>query len=118
MGKDSYVLKLYPVYKYKNDLLYDKYELKFMIYLTKHFILTNITPHLVGLYKYYKCDNIYGILPKELKCPNADTLLLEKHTILINFCKKHIINKYETLEKKCKIAFVENCSSSLNNYTV
>ena len=83
IGAKPYVIKLYPEYKVIRDghksIWKDKYEIKFFKLLTKEFLLTNKSQHLVGFYKSFKCDDMSKILPKNLTCPKTkEKFLLTK----------------------------------------
>ena len=55
---------------------YDMVEIKIYKYLTKKYLDTCITPHIVGIYQHEKCNNIKRFLNK--KCPKLKDLLTKK----------------------------------------
>lgn len=121
------VLKCTPLQKKRNYMKEipngDLVEIDIYKYLTKNYLDTEITPHIVGIYQHKKCDNIKKFFKK--KCPTIYEKLTNKksanywnricdfndkinrfqnklHLLLLEYCPLKIDNEFEKLIKKYK----------------
>ena len=106
---DSFIIKIIPKLKYpltKNKPNRDYQEADFYKDLTKLFIITNKTPHIVGLFKRYLIEDIKILLT--LKCPtNNDNNKITKLCLIKDDYNNKII------EKKASVLILERCSDTI-----
>jgi hypothetical protein len=106
--KKNFLLKVKPNNDYLESEIYKK--------LTQEYLLTNRTPHIVGLYKKYILEDITLALPH--KCLTLD------ERIMLPFHKRDDINErlcdvkksYEEkqIDKKATIIVLENCPTTIH----
>lgn len=69
------IIKIFPLDFYHNVKKtpnFDKLEIKFYKFFTQKYLLTNRTPHIVGIYSYSHCSDIEKLIKKKLlkkPCP-------------------------------------------------
>jgi len=116
--RPNYVVKVIPneknfLFKIKPNNNYLESEI--YIKLTKEYLLTNKTPHIVGIYKKYILEDITIALPH--KCLTLDERLMlpfkKKDTITEQLCD--IKNSYikNQIDKKATILVLENCPTTI-----
>jgi hypothetical protein len=122
--ENDIVMKIIPIKinnKIKNDK--DTLEYKFYEILYDKFLKTNITPHIVGMYKKYKI-NITKFFPnnctKNIKsscCPTLDDIIMGKK---ITYVENHLCslkNAYgkKIIHKTADCLLLENCPTNISN---
>jgi len=122
--ENDIAMKIIPIKinnKIKNDK--DTLEYKFYEILYDKFIKTNITPHIVGMYKKYKI-NITKFFPnnctKNIKsscCPTLDDIIMGKK---ITYVENHLCslkNAYgkKIIHKTADCLLLENCPTNISN---
>lgn len=82
---DKLIVKIIPSIIYTNVKIkpdYSQLEIKFYQFFTKKFILTNRTPHIVGLYNHQDCSGIASLLQNirtnKGKCATTEDKLMKK----------------------------------------
>ncbi|AFX92686.1 putative serine/threonine-protein kinase [Megavirus courdo11] len=87
-NEDRFIIKVIPDFIYTNVKIkpdHNQLEIKFYQFFTKKYILSNRTPHIVGLFQSIKCQNISSLLKKikskNLKCPTFEDSLTKKDNI-------------------------------------
>jgi len=115
----NYIIKIIPIILnplLKNNNNNDYLESNIYIKLTDEFIKTNITPHIVSIYKKYYIDDINIIFPD--KCLTLDEKLMKKniyHLYDNNICYLKKLNNNNLLDKKkIHILILEKCSYNIN----
>lgn len=117
---DDNVLKIVPVFKNTLSTIKlnnDDFEYVFYKNFTDEFIITNITPHIVGFYKKYLLDNINILLPRN--CYTLDEKLLlspnkkDKITDKLCYIKKGVEKKMVNL--KASIFVLEKCTTTISD---
>jgi hypothetical protein len=114
---DNYILKIIPYFL--NPLLKinpnnDYLESNIYIKLTDEFILTNKTPHIIGIFKKYYIDDIKIIFPN--KCLTIDDELLknkENNNKKLCYLKDSYYQKL--LDNKLSILVLEKCNDSISS---
>ena len=104
ISESNYIIKIIPIIL--NPLLKinknnDYLESYIYIKLTDEFIKTNVTSHIVSIYKKYYIDNINIIFPD--KCLTLDEKLMKKniyHYYDNNICYLKKLNNNNLLDKK------------------
>lgn len=98
--------------KQKNN---DYVEAEFYKKFTEEFIKTNMTPHIVGLYKRYILEDLKFIFPP--KCPSFDDILLNPNIedSNIKLCNLKVCYGKKLMEKKASILILENCPTTISN---
>jgi len=98
-----------------------KLEIKFYQFLTKKFILTNRTPHIVGIYNHQTCNDLHKFLtrisPQKLKCPSYEDQLQRKITQAnyeIALCDLLLKTQMKLFDPKFDIMFLEFCDETLD----
>ncbi len=115
---DDFVLKIIPKFinnnlkKQKNN---DELEAEHYRIFTEQFILKNITPHFVGLFKKYTLEDVKFIFPN--KCLSLDEKIKlpfdKKDEGVDRLCDLKTCYYRQTLEKKASILVLENCPTSI-----
>lgn len=112
--RSNYVIKITPNMKgtkSNNDYLEPEIYKK----LTRNFLQTDITPHIVGSYKKYTLDDIKIVFPS--KCLTLDELIVlpveKRNKTQEELCK--IKKSYENnfVNKKAIITVLENCPTTI-----
>ncbi len=94
---------------------YDQLEIKFYQFFTKKYLLTNRTPHIVGIYNHQKCtkiDTLINAIKKPIKCPTYEDKLIKKtknDAIQEKLCA--LMSKYEKklIKSEYDILLLEHC---------
>ncbi len=123
--KNKVIIKIIPDLIYLNVKKkpdYAELEIKFYIFFTKKYVLTNKTPHIVGIYNYHLCKNINklieGIYPKKITCPTYENNLLNEHQITFEKQKLcDLLSKFNMglINPKFNVLFLEYCPIELKN---
>lgn len=95
-------------------------EIKFYELFTENYILTNRTPHIVGIYHHIICtdfDNfIKNIMPEKTICPTYESRLLENITLTQVqdiLCSLMELYNYKIIKDEFNIIMLERCHTSL-----
>jgi hypothetical protein len=112
---DNYILKIIPYFIYpllKINTNNDYLESEIYIKLTDEFILTNKTPHIVGILKKYYIDDIKILFPK---CYSIDDELLNNKKNNKYLC--YLKDNYDKnlLNNKLPILVLEKCNDSISS---
>lgn len=122
--ENDIAMKIIPIKinnKIKNDK--DTMEYKFYEIFYDKFLKTNITPHIVGMYKKYKI-NITKFFPndctknvKKSCCPTLDDIIMGKK---ITYVENHLCslkNAYgkKIIHKTADCLLLENCPTNISN---
>ncbi len=106
--RKNYLLKIKPNNDYLESEIYKK--------LTETFLLTNKTPHIVGLYKKYILEDIKIALPH--KCLTLDERLMtpfgKKDWITEKLCDVKKSFEEKQIDKKATIIILENCPTTIS----
>lgn len=116
---ESVVLKIIPEFtKSKLNTIKmnnDQIEIKFYDFFTREFIMTNITPHIVGMFESTKIYDISRIFPK---CKTADELffIAEKNISKTEkmLCKLKKYHDHKKLLNKADLLVLEKCTTSID----
>ena len=119
------IIKIIPSHIYFNVKTrpdYDKLEIKFYQFLTKKYILTDKTPHIVGIYNHQHCSRIdvliKNIRPSKKKCPSHEDRLTKKIEYdKIDFLLCDLMLRYEMklLDPAFDIIMLEYCPMELGS---
>lgn len=119
------IIKIIPSHIYFNVKTrpdYDKLEIKFYQFFTKKYILTDKTPHIVGIYNHQHCSRIdvliKNIRPSKKKCPSYDDKLIKKIKYdKIDFLLCDLMLRYEMklLDPAFDIIMLEYCPMELQS---
>lgn len=111
------ILKIIPEiieFNYRIKPNYRKFEIDFYYFLTKNYILTNRTPHIVGIYNNQTCPHLDKIIRsiKSLKCHTLEEKL--SRSIKISFSDNILCETIDKVSGKiydpeCSILLLENC---------
>lgn len=121
----KYAVKIIPTLfypKYKEQPNDDQMEIKFYQFFTKRYILTDRTPHIVGIYKCKTCDNIRDFLLKikpKKSCPTFEEKLLKKvqYTQFENqLCNLLLYGENKLMDSKFIMALLEYCDFDFSRY--
>jgi hypothetical protein len=127
LNKEKYplIIKVIPSMVYHNvkkNPDYDQLEIKFYQFFTKKYLLTDRTPHIVGIYGHQHCDHIDKLinsvlrpgdtcptytdkLTKQLDIPHAQNMLCD---LLLRYQNKLVDSIFDLIS-------LEYCSYELNN---
>jgi len=117
--RPDYVIKLIP--DVKNFLLKvkpnnDYLESEIYKILTQEYLLTNQTPHIVGLYKKYILEDIAISLPH--KCLTLDERIVlpfhKRDDIVEKLCEVKKLYEDKQIDKKASILILENCPTTIS----
>ena len=117
--RQEYVIKIIP--DRKNFLLKvkpnnDYLEAEIYKKLTQEYLLTNRTPHIVGLYKKYILEDIIIALPH--KCLTLDERLMlpfhKKDDIMERLCDVKKSYNENQIDKKATMVILENCPTTIH----
>src|SRR5271154_720314 len=99
----------------------DQLEIKFYQFFTKNYLLTDRTPHIVGIFNHQICQNIgrfiKQIYPKITKCPTYDDRLIKKikTTDVDNeLCDLFLRHEMKIIGPAFDIVLLEYCSFQLS----
>ena len=118
--QDDYVIKIIP--NYKNYLLKVKPnhdELEYNIYkkLTDEYLITNKTPHIVGVYKKYILEDVKIMFAH--KCLTLDQKIIlpfnKRERLLEKLCDWKQSYNNKILEKKGTLIILENCPTTISD---
>ncbi|AZL89253.1 serine/threonine-protein kinase [Megavirus baoshan] len=125
-NEDRFIIKIIPDFIYTNVKIkpdYNQLEIKFYNFFTKKYILTNRTPHIVGLFQNIKCQNISSLLKKikskNLKCPTfEDTLTKRNNVSLADYKICDLLLNYEMklLDPNFDMVLLEYCPIDLSKF--
>lgn len=121
---NNLAIKIIPDFLYinaKKKPNKNQLEIKYYHFLTKKYLISNRTPHIVGIYGHQKCDSIHKILnkinPRKQKCPNYEDRLTKK----INFdhindkiCDILFHHEMNLVDPKFDIVLLEYCPGELS----
>ena len=126
LPNDKYKLaiKIIPIYIQTNVRIkpnIEQLEIAFYWFFTKRYLLTNRTPHLVGIYNNQKCNNLKKLLgsliPSKKSCPTYEDILTKKNlkldyneTIL---CDLLLRIEFKMFDNIYQYAMLEYCQGSL-----
>lgn len=104
----NFLLKVKP----NNDYL----ESEIYKILTQEYLLTNQTPHIVGLYKKYILEDIAIALPH--KCLTLDERIMlpfhKRDDIIEKLCEVKKSYEEKQIDKKASIIILENCPTTIS----
>ena len=96
------------------------FEIKILQFLTKKFILTNRTPHLVGLFNHQKSKNLSHLLNHTIKLKKECMTYEEKLTKKSNLsntdhiiCNLRLKSKNKIIDSNYDMALLEYCDTNL-----
>jgi hypothetical protein len=121
----DYVLKIVPNRLYHTiQTADDDMEILFYKLFTKRFLLTDKTPHIVGFYQNFNCDDIRPYIKhyeREFgvkKCASVDDVLvgLQVPAPNIAVCKFNSMIKYNVIGKDFQLNVLEKCDEGLDNF--
>jgi hypothetical protein len=106
--RKNFLLKVKPNNDYLEAEIYKK--------LTQEYLLTNRTPHIVGLYKKYILEDIIIALPH--KCLTLDERLMlpfhKKDDIMERLCDVKKSYNENQIDKKATMVILENCPTTIH----
>ncbi|AGC02064.1 putative divergent protein kinase [Acanthamoeba polyphaga moumouvirus] len=117
--KDNLIVKIIPEVIYSNVKIEpdkDQLEIKFYQFLTRKYVLTDRTPHIVGIFKHKKCENITKLL-KNIKlgekCPTYEETLTGKYIVPesdYNICQLLLMHEMKLLNSSFDMILLEYCA--------
>lgn len=118
------VLKVIPNFKKDPNTIQkmdnDQKEIQFYKFFTKFFVLSNITPHIVGYYENYKLTDIETIFPKNCLTLDEKLMTSEEKIDYVDDMLCSLKKKYEygMINKQADIIVLENCPESIEKYVL
>lgn len=120
-GKKYLILKIMPqtlYYNVKKQPDFDKLEIKFYQFFTKKYLLTDRTPHIVGIYGTKQCSDIKKFIKKYLlnrACPTLTELLKGKSISESKeaICDILLRKEMKLLRDDFYLIALENCDGDL-----
>lgn len=122
----SFVIKMFPDLIFQNVKVkpnYDKLEILFYKFFTSKYVLTDRTPHFVGLYSHQKCDHvdkfIKSLLPEKSKCLSYGDRLLNKIKLTdakLRLCELLDKHKYKLINPNYELVVLERCEYNMDDY--
>lgn len=119
------IIKIFPIDFYHNVKQtpnFHELEIKFYKFFTNKYLLTNRTPHIVGIYNYAHCDGIEKLIKNKLlkrPCVNINTQLEKniKQTYSDNnLCGLLLGIKMKITTTKYDMALIEYCDIDLTEF--
>lgn len=117
------IIKIFPLDFYHNAKTkpnYDKLEIKFYQFFTQKYLLTNRTPHIVGIYSYSHCSDIENLIKKKLlkkPCPSFSDQLTNpnlKQSESDNYlCDILLKKEMKLITKNFDMALIEYCPTDI-----
>lgn len=127
VSKDSVPLiaKIIPSFVYSNVKVkpdYSELEIKFYQFLTKKYLLTNRTCHIVGIYNRQICPRLDKFLntikPSKKPCPSYDDRLTKKLNIDMaseKICDLLLRHEMKLIDSTFDIILLEHCMDEFGN---
>jgi len=118
---DRSVLKIVPILEkdpnWKENVDNNEKEIEFYKFFTKEFILTNITPHIVGYFDNYKLLNITKMFPKKCLTIDEKFLVNPKKLSYVNekLCELKNMHKFKLIKNTADVIVLENCPISIGS---
>lgn len=123
-SNDAIIIKMIPSYIYFNVKTkpdYDQLEIKFYQFFTSKYLLTNRTPHIVGIYNHQNCSKIgtfiKNIKPAKSKCPTIEDRLTKKikyNPVNTLLCDLMLRYEMKLLNSAFDIILLEHCPMELS----
>uniref|UniRef100_A0A6G6ABN5 Divergent protein kinase n=1 Tax=Borely moumouvirus TaxID=2712067 RepID=A0A6G6ABN5_9VIRU len=123
--KDNLIVKIIPDIIYSNVKIEpdnQQLEIKFYQFLTKKYILSDRTPHIVGIFKHKKCENISKLLKNiklDEKCPTYEETLTGKYIVPesdYNICQLLLMHEMKLLNSSFDIVLLEYCEYDFSTF--
>lgn len=125
-NNNKLIIKIIPYFVYANVKTipnYDELEIKFYQFFTQKYILTDRTPHIVGIYNHQTCSKldklINNIKPSNKMCPSYEDQLTKKlkHTVAENkLCDLMLRYEMKLVDPQFDIVLLEHCPLEFRNF--
>lgn len=122
----KFIAKIIPDFFHRNYKIKpnnDQLEIQFYQFFTKKYLLTNRTPHIVGIYNHQHCDHIKKLLlkinPYKKTCPTYEDFLIKKISISdveIRICTLLYEHEMKILDSQYDVVLLEYCETSLSEF--
>lgn len=119
------IIKVVPDIIYRNAKIrpnHDQLEVKFYQFFTNKYLLTDRTPHIVGIFGHWQCDGLkkflQGILPGKKSCPTYTDKLTKKLDITIVeniLCDLLLRNELKMVHSSFDMLLLEYCPINLSS---
>lgn len=119
------VIKIIPEFVYFNAKIkpnQDQLEIKFYQFFTNKYLLTNRTPHIVGIYNHQICPKIdkflHQIKPSKVVCPSYVEFLTKKINMTqaeYKICDMLTLYKEKALDPMFDVILLEYCDWQLSD---
>lgn len=120
---DKLIIKIIPDITYFNEKIkpnQDQLEINFYQFFTKKYILTNRTPHIVGIYNHQNCSQIDRLIKKiknKKPCPSHEDQLTKKlkpDHINDKLCELLLQHEMKIVGPIYDVILLEYCPADLN----
>lgn len=122
-SQDKLILKIFP--REVNSNLINQYdldevEIKFYTYLTKRYLLTKRTPHIVGIYNQQRCTQLHTFLKSLVpQCPSTNERLSNKLKFDYDekrICELLLKNQLKIIPDEFNLTMIEHCELDLEDW--